>query len=334
MGEGLRVVGLSVAYGAVRALSDVDLDVAPGEIVAVVGRSGSGKTSLLRAVAGMVTPTAGTVAFGGAEITRSKPHKREFGFVVTAPHLFDRYTVGGNVSYGLGSWPRADRQGRVREVLDLFDVADLADRHVSDLTNAQARRVSLARSLAPRPRLMLLDEPFGEMDRRDRAELSQQMIDTLRDEGIPTLYVTHSIDEAFDAADRLVVLDGGLVAQDGPVPLVRHRPATRTVAEHMGFGPFLAGHARDGVVTTVLGSVPSQGRTGDVLVGIGIGGLRPDPVGVEVLVSGQRVMSGFVDVVVQLPDGQTAHVRAGDTSGVHEVAVALDPQGCVVLPTP
>ncbi len=332
MGEGLRVRDLRVAYGAVRALKGVDVDVAPGEIVALVGRSGSGKSSLLRAVGGTVTPTGGSVAWDGIDVTRRKPHKRDFGLIVTAPTLFDRYTVSGNVSYGLRSWSRYARNRRVLESLGRFGVAHLRDARVQDLTSGQARRVSLARSLAPSPRLMLLDEPFGAMAGQERAELSALLIAVLREEGIAAIYVTHAVDEAVGSTDRILVLDSGRVAQDGLPPVVRHRPATRSVAEHFGFAPFLVGNVERGTVVTELGVVPSQGRAGQVQVGVGPTGLAVDPRGVKVAVRSERMMAGFVEITVRLPSGKTAHVRTDEKHGAQTIGVALNSDDCVVLP--
>ncbi|WP_036922439.1 ABC transporter ATP-binding protein [Propionicicella superfundia] len=332
MCDGLRVRGLHVSYGPVRAVSALDLDVARGEIVAVLGRSGSGKSSLLRAVAGLVKPSAGTVSWDGADVTRRRTPKRDFGLLASAPSLFPKYDVAGNVAYGLGSWARGDRERRVAELLGRLGLAEFADARVDALTDEQGRRVALARSVAPRPRLLLLDEPLGGMGGRERANLGSELVALLRAEGVPALYVTHAVDEAFAVADRVLFLQDGCVVQSGTPRDLREHPASRTVAEHLGFAPFLAGSADGETVTTALGTVPGPGLTGPVLVGLGPEGLRLAAAGQPLRVRSESARPGFVEVAVRLPDGQTGYLRVPAKQGRPEVGVMLDAAGCVVVP--
>ncbi|WP_370276040.1 ABC transporter ATP-binding protein [Georgenia sp. SYP-B2076] len=341
---GLSVRGLVVRYdagrgGATTAVAGVDLDVAVGEVVALLGASGSGKSSLLRAVAGLEPAVAGTIGWDGRDVVGVPVHERGFGLMFQDGQLFPHRSVAGNVAYGLAmaGVPRALRRRRVGELLELVGLPGYGARAVSTLSGGQAQRVALARSLAPAPQLLLLDEPLSALDRGLREHLTGELHDILRATGTTALYVTHDHDEAFTVADRVAVMADGLIAQvAGPGELWR-APVSREVAAFLGYGPFLPAVAAGGLARTVLGPVSVAGERGPVLVGLGPGALHLAEGGAgdgtPLTVAATRFRRGHTEVAVTLPDGQTAVALAGPAAQVGaQVRVRLDPAGVVVVP--
>jgi thiamine transport system ATP-binding protein len=208
---GLSVVGVAVALGGHPVLGGVDLRVGPAEAVAVLGPSGIGKSTLLRVIAGLVTTDAGTVSWDGADLAGVPAHRRRIGMVFQDAVLFPHRDVAGNVAYGLeaSGVPADERRSDVSRLLGLVDLAGYEDRTVDTLSGGQAQRVALARALAPRPQLLLLDEPFGALDRDLRERLGAEVRDLLRAQGIPAVHVTHDEQEAALVADRVVTLVPG-----------------------------------------------------------------------------------------------------------------------------
>lgn len=232
---GLSVRGLAVTYGDLRAVDGVDLEVAAGEVVALLGASGSGKSSLLRAVAGLEDVAAGEVAWDGRSMVRVPVHKRGFGLMFQDGQLFEHRDVGSNIAYGLTGLPRAQRGERVREMLELVGLPDFERRRVTTLSGGQAQRVALARALAPAPRLLLLDEPLSALDRALREQLAADVRTILRRGGTTALYVTHDQDEAMTVADRVGVMEAGrLLRLDTPQRLWAE-PGSSKVARFLGF---------------------------------------------------------------------------------------------------
>ena len=232
---GLSVRGLAVTYGDLRAVDGVDLEVAAGEVVALLGASGSGKSSLLRAVAGLEDVAAGEVAWDGRSMVRVPVHKRGFGLMFQDGQLFEHRDVGSNIAYGLTDLPRAQRGERVREMLELVGLPGFERRRVTTLSGGQAQRVALARALAPAPRLLLLDEPLSALDRALREQLATDVRTILRRGGTTALYVTHDQDEAMTVADRVGVMEAGrLLRLDTPQRLWAD-PGSSKVARFLGF---------------------------------------------------------------------------------------------------
>ena len=232
---GLSVRGLAVTYGDLRAVNGVDLEVTAGEVVALLGASGSGKSSLLRAVAGLEDVAAGEVAWDGRSMVRVPVHKRGFGLMFQDGQLFEHRDVGSNIAYGLTGLPRAQRGERVREMLELVGLPGFERRRVTTLSGGQAQRVALARALAPAPRLLLLDEPLSALDRALREQLATDVRTILRQGGTTALYVTHDQDEAMTVADRVGVMEAGrLLRLDTPQRLWAD-PGSRNVARFLGF---------------------------------------------------------------------------------------------------
>ena len=295
------VVEFTTIDGAkITAVDHVDLSVAPGEIVALLGASGSGKSSLLRGIAGLDPLASGSVSWDGVDLTHVPTHQRGFGMIFQDGQLFPTMNVGRNVAYGLAGMPRAQRQRRVAELLELVGLPGFERRKVTELSGGQAQRVALARSLAPKPRLLLLDEPLSALDRGLREHLADVLSDVLRATGATAIHVTHDQDEAFTVADRVAVMsDGRLIADEEAEDLWRH-PPSREVAEFLGYGPFLS--------PAMAAEFGLEGVASDRLVGLGLGGLVLAVDGVDVAVFSQRRLRGEVEAPVGLSDGQTATV--------------------------
>ncbi len=204
----LQVEAVSVAFGERRVLEEVSLDVAAGEIVCLLGPSGSGKSTLLQVVAGLRVPDAGTVRLDGGDLAGVPPHRRGIGLVFQDPLLFPHLDVAGNVGYApvLARAGKAARAARVAELLELVALPGFGTRSVSTLSGGEAQRVALARALAPAPRLLLLDEPFGALDRDLRDRLATDVRDLLHRLGTPAVHVTHDLFEAELVGDRVARL--------------------------------------------------------------------------------------------------------------------------------
>lgn len=240
MSTALEVTDLSVVYPATRrsapvtAVDAVSLTVADGEVLALLGPSGCGKSSLLRAVAGLEPVAGGAIRWAGRDVVTVAVHKRGFGMVFQDGQLFPFRDVAGNVAYGLVDLPRAEREARVDEVLELVGLPGYGHRAVATLSGGQAQRVALARSLAPRPRLLLLDEPLSALDRALRESLSLDLARILRTEGMTALYVTHDHAEAETVADRVGVMVAGRLRALGTMAELRAHPADAEVAHFLG----------------------------------------------------------------------------------------------------
>lgn len=204
----LDVVDVNVAFGDTVVLDDVSLTVADGEIVALLGASGSGKSTLLRVVAGLIRPDAGTVRIDGDDVTGVPTHRRAVGMVFQDEQLFPHLSVGDNVGYGLKMqrMPAAERHRRVDEFLEVVGLPGFGGRDVGDLSGGEAKRVAVARSLAPHPKVLLLDEPLTGLDRDLHDRLMVDVAAILRRVGTTAVWVTHDADEAATVADRVVQL--------------------------------------------------------------------------------------------------------------------------------
>lgn len=234
--EGLEIDDVVVRYGDATAVDGVTLDVSPGEIVAVIGPSGCGKSSLLRAVAGLEPLHRGAVRWAGADLATVAVHRRELGLMFQDHVLFPHRDVGDNVAFGLRMHHADAREQRARatEMLALVGLSGFERRRVDELSGGEAQRVALARALAPRPRLLMLDEPLGSLDRSLRERLAVDIRTTVRELGVAALHVTHDQDEAFTVADRVAVMSRGrIVRADAPEALWRD-PRTELVARFLG----------------------------------------------------------------------------------------------------
>ncbi|WP_044956549.1 ABC transporter ATP-binding protein [Halomicrobium katesii] len=251
---GVEIEGLTVGYDDVTALDDVSLSVTDGEFFTLVGPSGCGKTTTLRSIAGLESPDRGTVSIGGRGVTGEPPEDRETGIVFQNYALFPHMSVRENVAYGLQfrDSPARDDDERVTELLELVEVADLADRDPDQLSGGQQQRVALARALAPEPAVLLLDEPLSALDAQLRQRLRVQIKRIQSELGITTVYVTHDQAEALAISDRVAVMREGRVEQVATPETVYREPATRFVAEFVGDNNVFDGVvAPDGMRATV-----------------------------------------------------------------------------------
>jgi ABC-type Fe3+/spermidine/putrescine transport system ATPase subunit len=238
---------LSKIYGPTQVVRNVDLDVAPGEMLALLGPSGCGKTTTLRMIAGLVEPSGGDVLIGGRSVLRVPAHKRDLGMLFQAYGLFPHLTVARNVAFGLEMrrLPTAEIATRVAEALHLVRLEAFAERMPAQLSGGQQQRVALARALVYRPRVLLLDEPFGALDRKLREEMQVELRLLVRRLGLTTIMVTHDQEEALTLADRLAVMERGRLMQVGTGTEVYDRPASRFVADFMGVANLLEGRVVD-----------------------------------------------------------------------------------------
>lgn len=233
---GISVRDVTKRFGAFTAVNRVTLEVPDGAFVALLGPSGSGKTTLLRIIAGLEVPDEGAVFYHGEDVTNRAARERNVGFVFQHYALFRHMTVFDNVAFGLRvrRWKKADIERRVRELLSLVKLEGMSHLLPSQLSGGQRQRVALARALAPAPKVMLLDEPFGALDARVRKEL-RQWLRKLHDElRVTTLLVTHDQEEAFEVADRIVVMNQGCIEQEGTPEEVFERPANAFVMDFLG----------------------------------------------------------------------------------------------------
>jgi thiamine transport system ATP-binding protein len=233
----LRVEALEVRYGDSVALDGIDLVVEDGEVVSVLGPSGSGKSTLLRAVAGLEPPVRGRVAWDGDDLAGVPPHRRQLGLMFQDHTLFPHRDVLGNVAFGLRMHgvPATQAAARAREQLTLVGLAGYDHRRVAELSGGEQQRVALARAIAPAPRLLMLDEPLGSLDRALRERLMVELRDLFTRLGLTSLYVTHDHDEAFALADRVAVMHDGRIEQLGSPVEVWEHPANEFVARFLGY---------------------------------------------------------------------------------------------------
>ena len=262
----LDIRDLHKSYGETPALRGVSLSVASGAIVCLLGPSGCGKTTLLRVIAGLEQADSGTVTFEGQQIDGLPVHARGFGLMFQDYALFPHRDVAGNVAFGLRmrGEVRAQIEVRVAAMLELVGLAGYDRRRVYELSGGERQRVALARSLAPNPRLLMLDEPLGALDRALRERLLDELRTILTRVGVTSLYVTHDQAEAFAIADWLVLMNDGQIEQQGPPEAVYRRPATRFAARFLGLSNLIDGRviAREQgtlLIETPLGHLHASG---------------------------------------------------------------------------
>jgi iron(III) transport system ATP-binding protein len=265
--EEVWVSGVTKSFGPRVVLTDVDLKVPAGSVVALLGPSGCGKTTLLRTIAGLEAPEAGIIRVGERLVFCPQapiaPERRHIGMVFQDWALFPHLSVAGNVAFGL---PRSERKSaRVDEALEMVDLAGLSDRSPATLSGGQQQRVAIARALATRPSVILLDEPFSNLDATLRVQIRNEVQRLLRDLGVTTLFVTHDQEEAFAVGDSVAVMfDGRVVQQASPAELYEY-PRSMAVAEFIGDPNFIDARAEDDTADSFLGVIPLAAPTrGDV----------------------------------------------------------------------
>jgi len=311
----LSLHDVSCDIGEQRVVRDVSFALAPGELGCLLGPSGCGKTTLLRAIAGFQSLRTGHIELRGRTVSSPThahaPEQRSLGFVFQDLALFPHLDVGANVGFGLQSLSRVERAARILDTLALLGMQDYAARYSHELSGGQQQRVALARSLAPRPDLLLLDEPFSSLDSHLRVSLREELRGLLKRLGLAALLVTHDQDEAFAFADRIGVMHAGRLEQWDSSFEVYHRPVSPFVARFVGEGRFLPARVLDAnTVESTLGRL----RTGAALTsaaGTAVHVLiRPDDVqpdgidGIEAIVVSAAFRGAEIFYTLRLPDGE------------------------------
>jgi iron(III) transport system ATP-binding protein len=257
----LAATGISKAFGEDTALESASALVREGESLVLLGPSGCGKTTLLRIIAGLTTPDVGAVSLAGKRLVGDgvfvPPERRQIGMVFQDLALFPHLSVAENVAFGLDR--RDGAPGRVAETLALVGLEGHEHRYPATLSGGQAQRVALARALAPRPRVVLFDEPFSSLDVGLRAEVRAEVVQLLRDVGMTAIFVTHDQEEAFVLGDEMAVMQNGKVMQQGTPEAVYHNPANPWVATFVGEANLVPGVVDGTVATTALGLIPVVG---------------------------------------------------------------------------
>lgn len=294
---GLALIDIHKSYGPTRAVDGVSFEVPEGEIVALLGPSGCGKSTVLMIVAGLERPDRGEVRWDGRSLADVPPHRRGFGLMFQDYVLFPHMNVRENIAFGLRMAAMEKRaiQERVAETLELVGLAEFEERDVNTLSGGEQQRVALARALAPQPRLLMLDEPLGSVDRTLRERLMVELRQILRRMQQTALYVTHDQEEAFSLADRVVLMRAGQVEQAGRPQEIYHQPASLFVAQFLGLNNLLTGQVRqvDGhqLVETAIGDLPVEtSAQGEVTVLI-----RPDAARLDG--QGKYMLTGIVEDV-------------------------------------
>lgn len=317
----IRCVGITKTFGDFVAVHDVSFNVSPGEIVSILGSSGCGKTTVLRLIAGLEAPDAGQILIRGEVAStpqrQTPPDKRGIGMVVQEYALFPHMTVRQNISFGLNNLSDEEQTSRVEEVMSLVRLENLEDRYPHELSGGQQQRIALARTMAPRPFAVLLDEPFSNIDAGMRSEVRREVETILRANNTAAVLVTHDRDEAFAIADRVAIMSSGALEQVDAPEAVYHLPVNRRVAQMTGTCDFMNGTARtDGTVETEAGVLAYDTNSADIKPGSKVElVIHPDDFGVEANDSGAMVVESRefrgdeTVLLVALPSGATIKCR-------------------------
>ena len=321
-------------FGDLTVVQDFNLDVETGEFVSFLGPSGCGKTTVLRMVAGFEEPSAGSIAIAGKDVTRLKPNQRNIGMVFQAYALFPNLTVAQNIAFGLkvAGMPRADTDARVAEMLNLIKLPQFGDRYPYQLSGGQQQRVALARAIAPKPKLLLLDEPLSALDAKVRVSLRDEIRSIQKELGITTVFVTHDQEEALSISDRIVVMYGGKAEQVGTPFEIYNRPATKFVANFVGTLNVLEGTVTDasagkvkvGTSEVLLKDKLNGSKAGDTLSLA----LRPEAISLGRQPGRDATLGGEISEVSFL--GSVIRVRVG----LGKDAVSLDTFNSPASPPP
>ena len=311
----LRCSGVTKHFGDVQAVAGLDLAVGSGRILALLGPSGCGKTTTLRLIAGFEHPDAGEICIGDRIVSTSSgslpPEKRRIGIVFQEGALFPHLTVEQNVGYGLKKSP--DREARIAEALSLVELSGMRRRMPHELSGGQQQRVALGRALAPRPDILLMDEPFSNLDAKLSEQLRRDVANILRESGVTAIFVTHDQESALLVGDDVALMKEGRLEQTGTPASIFHSPATKYAAEFMGVVDFLPVRIQDGKAVSELGETQIPADTVNVLEQSGVELMvRPDclecildgdTVGMGGMIVGREFRGAFYLYRVRLPSG-------------------------------
>ena len=342
----LRIENMIKRFGQFTALDSISLQIKRGEFVCFLGPSGCGKTTLLRAIAGLDLQDEGRVTMDGRDVSFAPPSARDFGIVFQSYALFPNLTVSTNVGYGLVNqrWPKTRIQERVTELLALVGLPDQGDKYPVQLSGGQQQRVALARALATSPGLLLLDEPLSALDARVRLRLREQIRDLQRDLGVTTIMVTHDQEEALTMADRIVVMNHGVIEQIGTPSEVYAAPATAFVADFVGTMSFFEGTLQSARKLKVAGidlaCSDDRGLAAGTKVTVG---LRPEEVRVrdvtadipnriEVYVDDLEFMGAFCRARLLTVSGNVPILADFSVNLMRDMAVSVGKHMTVALP--
>ena len=318
----LAIRSVNKSFGSNTVVRDFDLTMGDGEVISLLGPSGCGKTTVLRMVAGFETPSTGRIEIDGQNVTPLRPNQRKIGMMFQSYALFPNLTVAGNVAFGLkvAGLSRMETNKRVDEMLGMVGLVGFGGRYPFQLSGGQQQRVALARAIAPRPKVLLLDEPLSALDAKIRVSLRGEIRAIQRELGITTLFVTHDQEEAMAMSDRVVVMTGGRADQVGTPDEIYNRPATRFVAEFIGALNLLPGRLRDpatGAIETKAGTV-ALGRLINQPVGADLSlAIRPEMLrllapgenAAGLAFSGKLITRDFLGAIIrlraQVAEGQT-----------------------------
>ncbi|AGN00143.1 ABC transporter-like protein [Salinarchaeum sp. Harcht-Bsk1] len=338
----LEIDGLRKDFGPECAVDDLSLSVQEGELMTLLGPSGCGKTTTLRTIAGLEQPDEGTISIDGECVadgdTATAPESRDVGLVFQDFALFPHLSAAENVAFGISDWPKVERAERVDELLDLVGLADQRESSPAELSGGQQQRIALARALAPEPDLLLLDEPFSNLDKDLRVRTREEVRRILIEAGVTAVFVTHDQEEALSISDRVAVMHEGSIEQAGHPEQVFQHPTSRFVAGFLGHASFLSAYVHDDVVETEIGEL-SRDRihglasaydrtTVDVLVRPDDVVARPCPSSVDPdgTVTYRRYLGPSVLYRVELENGDAVECMHN-----HSANVDLDEEVCVDL---
>lgn len=327
----------------VKAVLDISLSVNQGEFFSLLGPSGCGKSTILRIIAGLETPDSGEIIIGNSIVAGSRwipPEKRGVGLVFQDYALFPHMSIFDNIAFGLKGCGRKELKRRVNEMLEIVGLPDMAKRYPHELSGGQQQRVALARALAPFPKVILLDEPFSNLDADLRAELRTETKQILKEKGITTILVTHDQEEAFSLSDRIGVLNQGRLEQVGTPSEIYHKPVSRFVAGFVGKADFVKGKIRGGMLISDVGTFSCleyaslEDKDVDIMI-------RPDDVDFaldekgEAVIADAQFLGPEVIYRLDLPDGRAVHSVKPSTivfAIESRVKIYVDPTHIIIFP--
>lgn len=338
----LSIQDLTCQYDTQTVLESLSLEVAQGEIVCLLGASGCGKTTLLKAIAGLLPLASGHMSLNGVTIDDGinwlAPEKRNIGMIFQDYALFPHLTVQENIGFGLRTLAVAERKTKVQEMLDLVHLSEFGDRYPHQLSGGQQQRVAIARSLAYKPDLLLLDEPFSNIDTQVRHDLISEIRKIFKKQGVTAIFVTHSREEAFAFADKMAVMNRGVIEQYGTASELYYQPSSKFVADFLGGGSYLpATRNSKGLFATSLGTLEAKAQT-EITVGSSCDLLlRPQQVLIqasddsEIIVLEQQFMGDHCRYVIDVHGTKLLATSCQPISVGQKVVVEIDEQGILAF---